>query len=109
MFFFVAGGVYHIMNFMPAFYVWVMYMFFFVAGGIYHIMSSCLYFTCGLYTCFFSLQVGFTTLTCRLPPYSALPYPSCQATYELVSDVCVCTCVYICVSVCVHMCVCACV
>eukprot|EP00983_Pelagomonas_calceolata_P113020 1159945-Pelagomonas_calceolata.AAC.4 len=29
-------------------------------------------------------QVGFTTLTCRLPPYSSLPYPSCQTTFDVV-------------------------
>ncbi|KAF5830086.1 hypothetical protein DUNSADRAFT_15047 [Dunaliella salina] len=28
------------------------------------------------------LPVGFTTLTCRLPPYSSLPYPSCQTTFD---------------------------
>lgn len=27
-------------------------------------------------------QVGFTTLSCRLPPYSTLPHPSCQTTFE---------------------------
>eukprot|EP00200_Dunaliella_tertiolecta_P010050 CAMPEP_0202388088 /NCGR_PEP_ID=MMETSP1127-20130417/75593_1 /ASSEMBLY_ACC=CAM_ASM_000462 /TAXON_ID=3047 /ORGANISM="Dunaliella tertiolecta, Strain CCMP1320" /LENGTH=279 /DNA_ID=CAMNT_0048989371 /DNA_START=37 /DNA_END=872 /DNA_ORIENTATION=- len=29
------------------------------------------------------LPVGFTTLTCRLPPYSSLPYPSCQTTFDV--------------------------